>query len=226
MALIAQDILTSAYGYSAKTQPGRSINEAQEGRRIVQRSLQGLFAVAARVNPEYYGVDVDVDFDIAANGWLRPAVAEAVYRIERTDFGDEVIVVPRFDRQADVARPALYRRGKVYLSAGNPLDPVNETLRFCCSKVPDALAAIADPVDALYPDHFAALLELEVAMYIALKDGRMDEVAALRPQRDEWAALYIAHLEHETSNEVRRTGTLRTFQTPQLLAMLAGGRAA
>lgn len=218
--LIAEDVVVAAMGTSTKNQPGHIATQATELRNVVRRLLQGVFALTARVNPEFYGEREVVPF--AAGGWARPADVELLWRIELPE-GDEVIVVPSDDRKADTARPAVYRLGRTFYSAGNAADPIGGNLTFLFSSRPAVLAAITDPVDARFPDQFDGLLISDLAAYLARKDGRVDEAAAFREERDSWLKLYLAHVEHEVTNEVRRWAHGRTFHLPSLTPLLLGG---
>jgi hypothetical protein len=221
VALVAQALIDSALARSTKN-TARMANQPVELLGVVRRALQGLFAVGARVNPEFYSLEQDVAF--AAGGWARPENAESVWRIEQPD-DTEVVVVPRFDRQADVARPAVYRMGQVYKPAGHDLDPVGGPLTFLFAKTPDAIAGLGASIDAMFPDHFESLLVDEIAIYLAMKDDRREEVGSLIISRDAWLRLYVAFLEHETVGEVRRMGLRRTFTLPELTPLLAGAAA-
>lgn len=221
MPLIARNIAIAAYATSTKNQPTKIATEGAELVRVVQRAVQGAFAVAARVNPSYYGDEADVAS--VGQHWPRPSDAESVWRIENPA-GEEVVVVPRTDLRADVARPAVYRLGNGYYPAGNALDPaLADTLTFLYSARPAGLADISSTIDERYPDELAGFLEYEVALYLALKDGRADDAAAAKLGRDHWLALYVAHLEHETVTEVRRFAHTPTFHLPSLMPLLAGG---
>ena len=219
MAATAQEIITAAYNKSAKNRPGTIATETTELLAIVGRALQGLFAFAARVNPIYFADFFDVAF--AGAGWVRPTKAEAIFRIEKTPYAyaDEVVVVPFDDRKAEPSLPALYELGGTFRSAGNTLDPVSGTLRFWFSRIPDRPATLAATIDAALPVQFEELLINEVAIYLALKDGRQDEVAQLRVMRDAWADLFAGHLEHATVNLRGRFGQVRRFTTHSLVPL-------
>lgn len=219
----ALDILIGAYARSSKNTPGTIATEATELLTLVWRAMAGLYAFAARLNPTFFADATDVAF--SGTGWLRPAAAESVFRIEDAS-GHEIIVVPLDDRQADVGLPAVYRWGQVYRSAGNATDPTAGSLRFFYATRPAPLPTLTDPLDALWTESYNALLIDEVAIYLALKDGRLEELDALTGSRDRWAQLFAAFLEHETANERRRFGTVRRIATNTLVpigSLLAGG---
>lgn len=219
------DILVAAYARSSKNIPGTIATEATELLALVGRAMTGLYAFAARINPCFFADQSTISF--AAPGWRRPEAAESVFRIE-TPAGAEVVVVPYFDRKAEEGLPAVYRLGQVYRSAGNVLDPINGDLTFFYAKRPEHPLSLNDPLDDLWVESYNALLVDEVAIYLALKDGRNEELGELKASRDSWAQLFAAFLEHETANERRRYGIVQRFTTNSVIpigSLLAGGSA-
>lgn len=210
-----RDILIAAYGLSGQSRPAEMATEATELLDVVTRAARGLWAFAARVNPEFFGTSSSVAF--AAPGWRRPATAELVWLIENP-LGKEVVVVPRRDLKADLARPAVWYLGQVYRSAGNPLDPTAGNLTFYYSQVFPKPANIDVAISDLWPTQFDELLIREAGLYLALKDERYEEMQSLITTRDRWAQLFAAFLEHETTNRVFRYGAVRTFNVPTLIA--------
>lgn len=191
----------------------------------VQDSLHALFQIAARVNPAFYGASVAV---VWASGWPRPTDAEAIERIERAD-GENVVVVPSDQRQAEPGFPCVYRWGQTYFPAGvTPGPEEGETLTFFYSRQPAALSAPTDSIDSAYPTSHRTLLELDTAIRLAIKDGgaTTEILEALGGERHDALSRYVAHLEHETIGERRTHGHIRKFNTATLVpvhSMLAGG---
>lgn len=219
-----QQILDGAYTRSSKNRPGILMTDATEGLQLVIRSLRGLYAYAARVNPTYFGAQTVVAF--VSPGWRRPELAESIYRIETPAFV-EVAVVPFDDRQAEPSMPAVYAFAQIYRPASvNAPDPQSGNLVFWHARRPTDPANLAATLDADWAEAYNELLMLEVAIYLALKDGRLDELAALRAERDSWATLFTAFLEHETANLRARWNLVRRFTTNTLVpirSLLAGG---
>lgn len=222
MATTYNQILAAAYGRSSKNIPGKIATDATELLTLIWRALAGLYSAAADINPQFFGVTNQVAF--AAGGWGRPANAESVWRIEKLDT-TEVVTVPIDDRKAELGKPALYRLGQKYFSAGNPLDPTAADLIFFSSKSPTAPAALTDTLDATWPETYNPLLIDETALWLAIKDGRAGEVGDVKESRDDWLKLFSAFLDHETTNEVRRMGTTFHSQRRVNLALaLSGGQ--
>lgn len=221
------EIFTAAYAKSRKNQAGITATPA-ELLALFTRVYPMFWTIGARVNAGYFGKRSTVLFQLAEGGWPRPTDAEAIYLIEDSD-GEEVIIVPFDERDADPFDPAVYEWGQVFYSAGNALDPEEESgvtaLTFWYSKKPDAPVADTELED-LWPDNFDELLVLEIAIVLSLKDDRAAEVGDLRADRDAWLRRFVAHLEHATTGVTRSTGSAQRFlgatYTP-LAALLAGG---
>lgn len=218
----AEDIIIGAYGYSTKNRPDQIATKATELLRIVNRAFMGIYTVAGHVNPDFFADETAVAF--AAPGWARPALALSVWRIENGT-GVEVKVVDRRDKAAEPGWPAVYELKKIYRSAGNALDPVAGNLTFCYSLLPTPAALIGSTVDANWIEQYNELPILETAIYLALKDGRMDEVQELKADRDKWAQLFIEYLMMATAQTTRRIARQRTVNVPALIQLLAGGAA-
>ena len=176
-----------------------------------------------------------ITFQATGARWARPQAAESILKIEglgtatTPTTAGEIVVVPWDDREAESGKAALYEFGQVFHGAGNASDPTGGQVRFLFSKRPDDPATLTSTIDAQWNEDYNELLILEVAMYLALKDissGRESELAALRENRDAWARLFIAHLEHATANTRARMGHIRRITTQTLVpinSILAGG---
>ncbi len=223
----AKQIILMAYAKSKRNNPGTDASETGELLPLLHRALSALFAVGARVNPYFFAASSSVAY--AGVGWPRPAAAEAVFGVE-TASGVEVVVVPREQKDAEPGLPSVYRWGQVYRPTGGVQGPTAaDTLTFLYSKVPDAIATLDTELDPLWREGYNELLALELAIYMALKDGgerATSEVPPLREQRDAWVNRFVAHLEHETVGERRSYGHIRRFNTNTLVpiaSLLAGG---
>lgn len=219
MATTFNQILAAAYGRSSKNIPGKIATDAVELLNLMWRSLAGLYSYAASVNPHFFGAQAQVAF---AAGWPRPVGAEAVWRIE-TLGGTEVVTVPIDDKKAELGKPAVYRLGQKYFSAGNPLDPGAVDLIFFYSKQPAVPAALVDNIDATWPETYNPLLIDETALWLGIKDGRTEELGEIKESRDSWLKLFDSFLDHETMNEVRRMGLTYNGHRRATLALALAG---
>jgi hypothetical protein len=219
-----QDILDGAYGASTQNQPSTIATEATELLAVVKRKLAGIYAFAARANPIHYSDTLDVVG--VASQWERPEAANAIFRIETAAFV-EVVVVPFDDRLAAEPQIALYEFGGLFTASPGQTAPpgATDTLTFWFSKRPidpnpDDLTGVLDPD---WDDAYSDLLIFELAIYLALKDGRAEELAALKAERNQWATVYFQYLQHSTANLQRRFGHKKVVDVETLLPMLTGG---
>jgi hypothetical protein len=219
-----QDIIYAAYSRSTQNNPGTIATESTELLNVVQRALDGSYAMAARINPTFFAASATVTAPGAGLPWARPELAESIFRIENS--GVEVVVVPYDDRTAEEGLPAVYEWGQNFYEAGNTPDPdpTTDDLDFFYSKRPATLTSLTDTLDALWREPFNELLVLEVAIYLAVKDGaaqsRLNELQALAQERLRWANRFCSHLEHATPIQRRRFGHIRRFNTEALLPVL------
>lgn len=220
-----QDILDAAFGKSNKNQPGTIATDQIELLQLVIRKLRGIYGFAAAIDVKHFSDKEDVTG--VASFWDRPEAAEAVIRIETAAFL-EVVVVPFDDRLAAEPEIALYEFDGGYTASEGQTNPPGATddLTFWFAKRPDDPEPADDLDGVLDPDWDEAyneLLILEVAIYLAQKDGRSDEVELLKTERNTWAQLFGSYLGHSTANEQRRFGHKRHVNVESLLPMLTGG---
>ncbi|MEP6990069.1 MAG: hypothetical protein ABJA80_03995 [bacterium] len=218
------EIITAGHGYSSKSRPDKIATQATELLALASRAVRGIYAVAARINPEYFGQSVAQPYVAGATlGWPRPVNAQTVFRIELA--GAEVAVVPLSDQKAEQAKPSVYHIGKVYKIAGSALGPtVADTLTIFSSKLPAKPTVLADVIDATWEEAFDNFGALEIAIYLALKDGRLDELQTLLPDRAKEAQLFIDFLTFATPITTYRFAQPRMVALPSLMPLLAGGK--
>lgn len=210
--MTVRDLLDAAYNRSKYNQPGLMATEATELLKVVQRSLRKRFAQAVRVNRFYFGVTTTVA--AAAGKWLRPADAASIYRIEHGTV--PVVVVDFEDPNAEKGEPSVYEFGQAFHPVAASGLAGTEALTFSYSRrasVPQNINAAVDPA---FPADFHDLLILDVAIYLAQKDGRMPEVQALMAERAEWEQLYAHALEHATPSLRKRNGKAQQFNTHRM----------
>jgi hypothetical protein len=226
-----QDLVIAAYGYSSKNIPAvlTTTGFQSELTHLVARLQRALYSYAATVNPTFFAGFQDVDFtsdpDGEVAGWARPSGANTVFRIEQRDSAgnrDEVVLVPYDDRTAEQGLPAVYRIGQTYFSAENPLDPTGGELRFFFSRVPTDPANFTASLDTQWQDTFDTLLVVQIALYLAQKDGRADEIAALQGDEQAWMKLFTDFLMHPDAQERRRMAAVRRTVSPVLTPVTPG----
>lgn len=216
-----EDIITAAHGYSSKSRPDEIATRRTELLALMYRAVRGVYAAASRVNPEYWATSMVVSN--LSGRWARPERALSVLRIEKGD-GTEVAVVPLDDRKAERSKPSVYLLGRGYRAAQSGLGPApTDDLTFFYSYVPPAPDALTDVIDDDWEDTFDNFLAIECAMYLALKDGRMDEFQSLGPERMKEAQLFVEFMQSATPIASTRFGQPRRIAVPTVLPLLAGG---
>lgn len=239
MATTVREIIDAAYATSKKNQPGAIASETGELLALVNRSLRGFFAEGARHNRKIFGRRIVVDFDDGEErgGWPRPASAESVVRIEaggdgdiptvgggKIETGTQIVEVPFDQRNAEPGKPCVYSYGQIYYSAGKDNDPLPDSgteLVFFCSMRPTTLTALEGAggvLDPLWPEQFNQLLILDIARYLAVKDGgREDEVAAFAQEYEREHQRFIEFLQHESTTEVKSYGHFNRINPPSIV---------
>lgn len=216
MATTVMQILEAAYAKSTQNNPGTIATESVELLGVVQRVLDGCYAVAARVNPIMFAESAPIT--PAASAWDRPPTAESIFLIEKSD-GSTVAVVPYDDQGAESAWPSIYEYGQKFFTAKDLTDPDDSTdvLTFYYARRPDILTLPADTLDSMWPEQFNELIVLHVANYLATKDigtqGREGELQSLAIEIERWANRYVAFLEHATSNTRKRHSHFKRINT-------------
>lgn len=221
----AQQIIVAGLAKSFHNRPDTLATSGTELVGVVQRELTGMFAVAARVNRDTISRRFPVGFD--GVGWTRPSGIESIWLI-RDSQNRDVVTVPYDELQAAEGDPAVTFLDGAYIPTGLPDGPSTGTLTFYAVRVPVALVDLSSPVDPAFPEQFNPILELRVAIYLAQKDKRVQDAAMFEAEWDKWFGLYVAHLEHHTTNLVRRTGIPRNGPTPALAVLkqlVMGGQA-
>lgn len=227
MSTTAETILTRAYGYSLRNRQGAVANEATELVSVINRLTIEAFLLAARINPTYFGLVDEVAYTGSPiNGWPRPSRALSVYRIEATGAtvptltdGRAIWPVPDDDRGAVTLEPSIVERGTVFVynSSGIAGSPTSGTLRFHYSRAPVLMTPgglLSQTIDSSFPDHMTGMIEAGVAHYLAVKDGRADEIPAVAKSVELWQAAWTDFLLNASPNTIRRFAP-RGGRTPE-----------
>lgn len=203
---IPNDLIAQARGLSLKNRP-TTANDGNELRLVLARSLTERWTAGAAVNPEYFAkflAVVPVTTSWPNGFWPRPADALNVLRITGSA-ASRVIVVPADESGiywAGQKRVARWAGGYISVSTTDgPVQPESLTMYYV--RTPALPASLDDPLDAGWPSAYDTLLVLDLGVYLAQKDGRMDELPGLEKERDAWEQLYLAYLQSETELEQR-----------------------
>jgi hypothetical protein len=223
----ALDIILAAYAKSAKNQGDRLATQSAETLDALNRALRLAFAAGSRVNPEYFSLKTNVP--LSSGSWARPAGAESIIAIRGGSdvqpaslVGKDIVVVPFTDEAADEGSPCIYELGQKFFPTG-PLAPTSGSLDFFYAAQPSLLVTVNDTLDPLWPTRFDGLLVCELALWLATKDGRAEDVQLTSAEVGRWQRLYVAHLEHATPIQVRRFGVRREFNLNTLYPNIPDG---
>lgn len=220
------EIFRGAYGRSKKNQPGEIATEATELLDLLTQALRGLFIFGTRLNPLFFATESNITPPGADAGWPLPSDVEHLFRVESV--GVKVEVVPFDDRDLAHPDPAVYHLGGELREAGNANDPAPDVdaLDVFYAKQAETPGGVDQELDAFWPEAYDSLLELEVAIYLAIKDGRMEEVGTLQQDRDVWAIRFAAHVEHyapTTQDRFAGPSRIQVESAVPLGELLAGG---
>lgn len=201
MSTTVRTIIEQAIGTSLRNRREAIANEPVELILVLRRHLTEAFMDSTAIFPEYFGTKVVVPFDVASGGWPRPANALSVYRIELPN-GMETVVVFDRDRAAERLKPNVIERGRQYLPGTSPGSPTSSDLTLYYVRAPEILPTgnIDVPIDAGFPDEFVPMLVYALAVYLATKDSRPDEVGQFTQEYQNWRDLWRAHLTGATTN--------------------------
>jgi hypothetical protein len=216
-----QDIVNGALAKSSKNEP-TNFSPAEQIRRVNDR-LNGLYEFAARVNPGFFA-EID-NVAEAAGTWPRPEEGLAIARMEQNSDGAEIVVVPLDDQQAEPSKLSVFEWAQVFTAITNSAGTPSGSVDFYQAKRPALITNLTpDTLDPQWREDFNELLQLEVAIEFANKDGRQqEETPALIADRNSWLLRFVSFLQHSTGNLRRRKGNRQNINVEELIPLLAGG---
>lgn len=220
------DIIAGGLGRSYFNRADVLANESSELVSVIGQELFGLFLVAARVSPEYFGYRAIVGF--SGTGWQQPSNLESVWLIQNPD-GETVYAVSPHDVRAAEGSPSVMLLSGVYVPTNIGDGPDDGNLSIYGSRYAAGVTTVDSEIDPAWPIAFNPLLELRVTIYLAAKDRRADDVERFDGEWNSWFSKYVLHLEHHYANQVRRTRIPETASTPALAIlkqMVTGGEKA
>ncbi|HET7322210.1 MAG TPA: hypothetical protein VFI96_06920 [Longimicrobiaceae bacterium] len=219
MATTCKTLIEAAWARRTANDPDTLGTEA-ELIGVIDRVIKALYALAADVNPYYFGKTASVE----GNGsvWPIPSEAVRIFKavadgasgtgVDRkiTTLGQRVSIMRFIDQTGEIA-PAIYRFGSGYYSPGraasgnalaDPSPSVNgDKIKLFYSKRHPDLDATAQPdaaantLDSTWPEHYNDLLVIPQARYLAIKDGReATEVQALDAEYEALERQFVSDL--------------------------------
>lgn len=210
MATDVQTILEQAVASSFRNRADTIATMATELVRKVDYRQKELFAVAAEVNPLFFGTQVPQAG--VAGSWSRPADAEIVFRIEYgPNPAQEIAVVPYDDRAAEPDW-SVYQLANSYIRTSVNHIADTDTLNFWYARRPMTLTGLGSFLDGVWPESYNDLLILPIAAYLARKDGRLEEAQGYIDDTATLEGLFVRFLKRQQAGEIRR------FNWPRIAA--------
>lgn len=182
---------------------------------VLTRLFAGYYADAFDQNPAVMGKRANVSWNTSGY-WVKPDDQLALYQL-KTATGVDVFVVPFDDLQAETSEACVYRLGNNYYPAGNANDPSNVALTFYYQPIPPTFTATTDTPPAEWPLHFDQRVVTDLAVYLAGKDGRPDDVQRLQAEASAWADLWRRWLGAADVNTIRRFSVPQQVPTPSVV---------
>lgn len=198
-----QSIIDAAIARSATSRPDMLTVDEPELVRIVSRAMANLYLLGARRRSTNFGQTATAVFTAGdPSGWPFPADALSVLRVEALSSvsasalaeGTEIAVTRLDDQQSMAPMPSVYEFGRRLVSCGGADDPVDQDLRVFYAAAAPQLTAAAAPVPAAIPEQFYPLLELPLAIYVARKEGRTDDLNVFQSELASEMAYFDAWL--------------------------------
>ena len=137
----------------------------------------------------------------AGTAWTAPATSK-IHRIEKAD-GTKVHVVDVDDQEA-AFDPRVYRLTDAVYTVGTNQNPASEALVFIHATVPATLSATGNNLQGSWPEWWTRILELEVALFLAIKDGRSSEAQMVQAELLAKKAEFDADMEEDQTTEEHR----------------------
>ena len=203
----AQDMLDRAIERSSLNNP--DLIATDESLAYITRYERAAFLKAARLNPNYFGLDGTTNVRAAyTDDWdleYAPGGVAALTKLEVTAItgtvtgvavGDEVHMVDITYPEADVS-PRVYVRNRVVHSYGTELGAATANmvtqLTVFYSPLSAKIMLLTQPM--ALPEEFDALIWLPLARVFSIRDRRLDELEGIKMELDEaWASFQEAVL--------------------------------
>lgn len=207
-----QEVFDAARLLNRKTQEDALVSSVgTEVVNAINRSLRGIYQVAARVNPSYYGKTSSASE--SSGTWSKPSDLELLYLV-RDASGNEVFVTDPRDPLPDPEVPCVQKWGASFTRPAGASIPTG-SLTLYYSRRPSELSALAGTVDL--EDQFVSLLVYDIGAWIAHKDERFDELPVLQGDLEKYLRLFVSSLEHEIADLTRNVGQTARFDSPSLV---------
>ena len=191
-----EDIFVEAYALHEKFTADKIATEDTELFNLVVRSLRGIYSVAARINPFFFGTTKTEAAPGASSPWPMPEGAQAIAEIQDGS-GNEIVPVHFKDRDMEPAKASVYFFGQAFYSpeGTNDPDPATDSITYWYSKRPADPASKTAALDSMWLEDYNQLLIHEVAIYLAAKSELEAVARAMMGERDHWLRMFVSDLE-------------------------------
>lgn len=215
----ALSYVSAALARSASARPDLLVTSSGELLNQLNSIVEQLYVDAAQANPPTFPGEAEVSFTSGTPagigtfavgtpaGWWLPSDCIRVYRVEVTgqtvgvnlvDWpdGSEVAVVQLHHRTANFYQPAVVDSGRVLLTTGGtPNQPTGGSLRLKYGGRPVPMGGLSALMDSRWLGQHDELVELLLAAYCAVKDGRGSDAGEFTREAGEHYARYLAALD-------------------------------
>ena len=192
-------IVAAAYAVSKRAQVDVDATPAELA-NVLNSAMRRYFTAGTSLNPHAFLKEDTLKTQ--GDAWKRPDDAEYVWQLKRAD--KPMTIVPFDNQDADPKNYCVYRVGNLYKPVARPpnLTPeIRDNIRVYYARQPDVLNVTWEKsklfnaaIDVLFPQGHEQLLSLELGLFLARKDGRDKDVAALMPWREEERGRFLESL--------------------------------
>lgn len=211
--LTATDYITRAIARSYRNRGEVLAADAPELLDALTLLFAERYAQASGYNTAVFLAQAALAWD--TDGWQIPADCDTIVLLQ-TPTGVTVNVVAIDNLAAEPSEPAIYRLGRRYRPAGNPNDPTGVNLVLWYTQQPAAFTLVTDTPGEAWPQQFDTMIVVDLAVWLAIKDARSDDVAALEPEQSRWNGQYIEWLQRESLGLIRQWPR---FATPPAITL-------
>ena len=204
---------------------------------VLAQTQQELLSVLTRLFRRYYADASTMESSVFAQvtalaylsgpaRWALPTDIDVVHHLEQS--GQPITIVPYEDRaEAEPSEACVYRLGNTLYPVGNSTDPSAIAISCLYTPIPPAFTLTTSTPPAAWNIAFDDMVIVELALFLAKKDARADDVTALTMELDDpatgWKQLWSTWLGRASINTLRRFATPRPVPSPSTVA--AGVRA-
>lgn len=213
---------------------GRSYLNRGEVLALTQQELLGqltrqfrrYYADAATQEASVFAQTAVLVYTTGPARWPLPTDIDVLHHLEQSS--QPITVVPYEDRtEAEPSEACVYRLGNTLYPVGNSTDPTATSILALYTPIPAAFTTTGQSSPSAWNIAFDDMVVVELALFLAKKDGRMDDVQTLQMELDDpatgWKQLWTTWLGRASINVTRRFATPRPVPSPATVA--AGVRA-